>query len=70
MWQLVMNLLQTPVNKRKTEVFMRRDSAVRKVNGYRLDYRGSIPGRGKNFSFSTASKPASMKWVLGILFQG
>jgi hypothetical protein len=35
-----------------------RDNSVGIVAGYRLDGWGSIPGRGKNFLFSTASRPA------------
>jgi hypothetical protein len=35
-----------------------RDSSVGTATGYRLDGRGSIPGRARIFIFSTASRPA------------
>jgi hypothetical protein len=51
-------------------------SAVGIATGYELDGRGSIPGRGKIFLFSTASRPAlgftepPTQWIPGALSLG
>jgi hypothetical protein len=37
---------------------MSRESSIGIATGYGLGVRGSIPGRGNNFLFSTASRPA------------
>jgi hypothetical protein len=52
------------------------DSSVGIATGYGLDGRGSNPGRGKIFLFSTASRPALrptqplIQWVLEALSPG
>jgi hypothetical protein len=53
-----------------------RDISVGIVTGYGLDGRGSIPGRGKIFLFSIASRPVlrptqpPIKWVPGAISLG
>jgi hypothetical protein len=53
-----------------------RDSSVGIATGCRLDGRGSIPGKGKNFFFSTVSRQAlgpiqpNIQWVQGALSPG
>jgi hypothetical protein len=53
-----------------------RDNSVGIATRYRLDCRGSIPGKGKIFLFSKASRPAlrpirpPIQWVPGTLSPG
>jgi hypothetical protein len=52
------------------------DRSVNIATGYGPDARGSIPGRGKIFLFSTTSGPpmgptqSPIQWAVGIIFPG
>jgi hypothetical protein len=51
------------------------DGSVGIVPGYGPDDQGYIPGRGKNFLFSTSSRPGlgptqPIQWVLGAISRG